>query len=745
MQPLLLPLAALAAWAAPGPAGDYARDVKPLLKARCSGCHGALAQKAKLRLDTRDAILTGGRKGPAVVPGRPEKSLLIERVCASDEGERMPPDGPTLSAEQVAVLRAWIRNGAKGPAKERPEEDPREHWAFQPIRRPPIPSAQDGWAANPVDRFLAAEHARRGLRPTCDAPPEVLLRRLHVDLTGLPPTPKEVHSYLAGRAPGAYALRVEELLARPQHGERWARHWMDVWRYSDWFGRRAVPDVWNSAPQVWRWRDWITDSLNADRSYARMLQEMLAADEVAPGDEEAVVATGYLVRNWYALNPNQWLRDVVEHTGKAFLGLTLQCAHCHDHKYDPISQEEYFRFRAFFEPMGLRQDRVRGEPDPGPFQKYEYGVLRKVARLGSVSVFDEHPDAKTWMYNLGDERGLVKGRPPVPPGAPAFLGGDQLKIEPVRLPVEVYQPAARYSVKAEPLGAAERAVAVGRRARPTSPVYPSTSTGRRKALAEWMTSRDNPLVARVAVNHVWRWHFGRPLVETVADFGRNGKRPTHPELLDWLACELIDSGWSLKHLHRLIVTSRAYRMHSAADAEAQKADPDNRWLTRFPRRRLEAEALRDGMLFVAGELDLTMGGAPVENSAAETAFRRRSLYFSVYPEGGGQPRFLETFDAPDPCDCYVRTESVVPQQALALTNSKLVEHLSAALARELLAQERHPEALTRLAFLRMLGRAPTAAEAEVCRRFLERSGGPSRGVEGLVRALFSHEDFLSIR
>ncbi len=833
--------------ASPAAAVDYLREVKPILRQHCFRCHGALAQKARLRLDTRAAMLAGGRHGPAIVPGQPGKSPLLERIAA-DEGERMPPDGAGLSAVQIAILKRWVAEGAAAPAGEKPEEDPRQHWAFRPLHRPAVPAVRNvAWVRNPIDAFIAAEHERRGLAPATEAPREVLLRRLALDLTGLPPTPEEVDRFLHDSTPSAHERQVERLLASPAHGERWARHWMDVWRYSDWYGRRAVPDVWNSAPQVWRWRDWIVASLNRDRGYDYLVQMMLAADEIAPGDDEAAVATGYLVRNWYALNPNQWMRDNVEHTGKAFLALTFNCCHCHDHKYDPISQEEYFRFRAFFEPLGLRQDRVRGEPEPGPFQKYSLYSLRKVVNLGRVSAFDEQPGAKTWLYQLGDERERIKGRPPATPAAPAFLGGDRLQIEPVRLPLEVVQPAlrdwqraddlarheqavrtaeaglarpapgqaavaraqlasaraalasyrarlaaddARRHGKPDPaldraaskaerqaaLAAAEEAVAraetlpparkntalVRARARvaaaskalagdstrytPVGTVYPATSTGRRKALALWMTARDNPLTARVAVNHVWNWHFGRPLVETVADFGRNGHRPSHPELLDWLACELRDSGWSLKHLHRLILTSSTYRMHSAmgTSTSSHAADPDNRWLWRFPKRRVEAEVVRDSLLFVAGELDLRPGGPPVENRL-EPTFRRRSLYFSVYPEDGGTARFLELFDAPDPCDCYRRARSVVPQQALALTNSALIHDLSARLAQRLGAGS-DGEVVER-AFLRVLSRRPTGRERSLCTAFLARHSGPAKGraVEGLVRALFNHEEFLSLR
>jgi hypothetical protein len=852
---------------------DYLRQIKPILRQACYRCHGALARKARLRLDTRTAIFKGGRGGPAIVPGKPEESLLLERVQA-EEGERMPPDGAPLSADQVSLLERWVREGATGPADEKPEEDARQHWAFRPVRRPAVPQpANRAWPDNPIDAFLAAQHDRRGLKPAPPAPPEVLLRRLSLDLTGLPPTPDQVRAFLADPSPAGWRRQVDRLLASPSYGERWARHWMDVWRYSDWYGRRAVPDVWNSAPQVWRWRDWIVASLNGDKGYDGMVSEMLAADEIAPGDEQAVVATGFLVRNWYALNHNQWMRDNVEHTAKAFLGLTFHCAHCHDHKYDPITQADYFRFRAFFEPLGLRQDWIEGEDDPGPFQNYAYGEIRKVVKLGRVTAFDERPDAKTYPYRGGDERDRFKDRPPAMPGVPTFLGGNRLKIEPVHLSPEVTHPGLRPFVQRAELEARQRELAqaseVNRRVlaevlapvaanrhhtparldeataryraalaeviavaariaadnaryrfgqdsealahtasraereahlaraehrlaqlrlaavgpkqpgqppegdgkpalarasleaemarkalvadsacyKSLGPVYPAVSTGRRKALALWITSADNPLTARVAVNHVWNWHFGRPLVDTVADFGRNGHKPANPELLDWLASELMRSGWSLKHLHRLILTSNAYRMHSAVghNETSHRADPDNRLLWRFPHRRAEAEVVRDSLLYVAGELDQQMGGPPTENTVADTTFRRRSLYFSIYPEEGGTPSFLGLFDAPNPCDCYRRDRCVVPQQALALTNSELVHDLAGRLAERLAGLDNAQ--VIEQAFLRVLACRPTSRERDVCVRFLAGRTGETRrrAIAGLVRGLFNHEGFLSIR
>src|SRR5947207_12634338 len=356
---------------------DYLRDIKPILRDKCYGCHGALKQKAKLRLDTVAAMKLGGKDGAAIDPGDPKGSQLIERISDADDSFRMPPEGKPLTAAQIAILKRWIEEGAKGPADEKPETDPRDHWAFRAPKRGEIPKPKNQISSNPIDAFLAAEWEKRGLVPAPEADKVTLLRRVYLDLIGLPPTREELHAFLKDTSPDAYEKVVDRLLASPQYGERWARHWMDVWCYSDWYGRRSVPDVLNSYGQIWRWRDWIVKSVNDDRGYDDMVRMMLAADELAPSSEADAVATGFVVRNFYRWNYNNWMRDNVEHTAKAFLGLTLNCCHCHDHKYDPITQEEYFRFRAIFEPVEIRHDRWPGEADPGKYPKYSYGAAHK--------------------------------------------------------------------------------------------------------------------------------------------------------------------------------------------------------------------------------------------------------------------------------------------------------------------------------------------------------------------------------
>ena len=344
---------------------DYLRDVKPILIHKCVSCHGALRQRHALRLDTAVLARKGGQSGPALIPGNAAMSLIMKRV-RGHVLPRMPFAEEELSSEEIQVLARWIDQGAQGPQKEAMQDSPEGHWAFQTPRRVEFSKEESKGnnLRNPIDVLIARGHARRGLKPNPPADPSILLRRVYLDLIGLPPTVQQQQAFLENSGKESYEKIVDQLLSQYQYGERWGRHWMDIWRYSDWYGRREQDDVRNSASQIWRWRDWIVDSLNHDKGYDRMVQEMLAADELFPEDDTTWPATGYLIRNFYSLNANEWMRDNVEYTGKAFLGLTFNCAHCHDHKYDPIEHMDYFRMRAFFEPIGIRQDQVSGEKQP---------------------------------------------------------------------------------------------------------------------------------------------------------------------------------------------------------------------------------------------------------------------------------------------------------------------------------------------------------------------------------------------
>ena len=874
---------------------DYVRDIKPILQARCYSCHGALKQEGGLRLDAAPLIAKGGDTGPAIVAGKIDESRLIAAVLGTGETERMPLEGQPLDEKEIAKLKVWVERGAKAPDEPTPEP-PSEHWSFQPPVRPAVPAVRDAaWVRNPIDAFIAAEHEKRGLQPLPPTDKNLLLRRVYIDLIGLPPTRAELDAFLADASPDAYENVVDRLLASPQYGERWARHWMDVWRYSDWDGYGA--EIRESQPHIWRWRDWIIESLNADKGYDRMLLEMLAGDELAPDDPQTLRATGYLVRNWYKFNRNVWLENTVEHTGKALLGLTFNCAKCHDHMYDPISQREHYQMRAFFESYDVRTDRLPGQAD--------------VKADGLVRVFDGKAADPTFLFVRGNEAQPDKEHP-LTPAIPAVFGGD-LKVEPVPLPVQAHYPGSRSFVHAEavaqaqaevekaqqklavanqaieaakPVGApdlwlqlnrtaAEKGVAVAQAtlasvqarvaadnanystppaanakelsvaagaaerklavlsaehgalqaegaalqarlaaaagdeaaknkaaeadkklaeakkaletaqaaiAQPNenytrfSDVYPATSTGRRLALARWIADRNNPLTARVAINHIWLRHFGSPLVPTVFDFGLNGKRPTHPELLDWLAVELMESGWQMKALHRMIVTSNAYRMQSSsrsADDANRKIDPENLFLWRMNARRMEAEAVRDSTLHLAGKLDLTMFGADIDQNQG-LKVPRRSIYFRTSKEK--RMTFLTLFDSASVVECYRRNESVVPQQALAMVNSSLALEQSRTLAAALSAEigmEATPEKLSAFvttAFRHVLCRPASAEEVQECVTFLteqaQRLAQPSsltpfaagdaaavapasdphqRARENLVHVLLNHNDFVTVR
>jgi hypothetical protein len=914
----LIASSVLAFLAAPLPSSadgvDYATQIKPILSSRCYSCHSALRQQSGLRLDTAAMLIQGGDSGPAVELGKSDDSLVVQYVTG-ESGSRMPPEdeGAPLTDSQIALIKQWINEGAKASDEPTPP-DPRDHWSYKTPMRPAVPDVKNtAWVRNPVDSFLAADHESHGLSPTPHADKTVLLRRVYFDLVGLPPTRDEVAAFLADESPDAYEKIVDRLLASPQYGERWGRHWMDVWRYSDWSGYQQ--EIRDSARHIWRWRDWIIESLNADKGYDRMVQEMLAGDELAPTDSNTLRATGYLVRNWNKFNRNTWLEGTIEHTAKAFLGVTMNCCRCHDHKFDPISQREYFQFRAVFEPHDVRTDRVPGEPD--------------ILKNGLPHVCDMKPDTPTYLFKRGNDLHPDKSES-LPPGVPEVLGSP-LKVTPVDLPVTAYYPALQEfaiqediaraaanvaaheaaltavqanvaaaqklesepnpagQVSAEPkpaspsmkladavaaaelatkrletaraalaslnariaadkakfglalggdlaklsleagkaqrqlalaqaqelqllaaqeLAAANAALKPGDAATQTAAdaaqkkvtdaaaalaaahsalavpasdyqalgeQLPRTSTGRRLALARWITDRNNPLAARVAINHIWLRHFGSPLVDNTFDFGLRSPQARDQSLLDWLAVELMDHGWQMKHIHRLLVTSNAYRMTSAAPSEKlasnKTADPDNRLLWRMNPRRMEAEAVRDALFYTAGTLDLTRGGPDLSfDLAASTP--RRSIYFTHAYEK--QAKFLEMFDGASVNECYRRSESVVPQQALALANSdtsRVQSRLVAQKLTQLVAKDPEPDdAFVQLAFEQILGRRPSTAEVGECRAFLlsqaellkspdklspftggakpsvEAAADPiQRARENLTLVLFNHNDFVTIR
>ena len=1012
---------------------EYLRDIKPVLKERCYACHGALKQKAGLRVDSAENLRKGSKGGDVLALGQAEQGKLLARLTATDADERMPPEGAPLKPEEIKAIREWIAAGAPVPQSETAEAAPREHWAFQVPRRVQLP----GNSGNPIDDLLEARLTKRGLKAQPPAERTILIRRLYLDLIGLPPTEEQLQDERRWEA------TVEELLASPYYGERWARHWMDIWRYSDWYG--LGDEVRDSQKQLWRWRDWIVTSLNENKGYDQMVREMLAADEITPRNLEAVAATGFLARSYYKFNRTTWLDNTVEHTGKAFMGLTMNCAKCHDHKYDPIDHLDYYSFRAIFEPYQVRVDAM-----PGPLDLAKNGITR---------VYDGNLDAATYLHERGDESKADKNRK-ISAAPPAFLASGWESPKPIDLPLEAWRPdmqdfvqngylsqklagvaeaevqlkklkldkaaqerkraksegirpvrgeailtddfseprpdlwtvfgsdsryqddslsitkpsldttylrskvkhpldfelelkfkttggqkwkstgirfdvdesgdnshfvytsvfgakvhlahtiggkdeytqaVAKRSIKlnqiytlglkvrdrlinvsldgeflfaytlprrqpgavqlmaydavtefhgidvwnlpaqvvlekagdavtapvtAETIKLAEArlglakaeyafakarvdadnavlrkegsgsAEAVGKSqieaglakakvdlfdskksaeaekiirkleadlksgkfpdrkplpfsqvslintpnkdALPSDGGYPRTSSGRRTALANWLTHRDHPLTARVAVNHIWLRHFGAPLVETVSDFGLRAPRPLHQDLLDYLTVEFIESGWDMKYLHRLILTSKAWQRSSsnlAADKKTLAADPGNLHYWRMNGRRMEAQVVRDSLLHLAGTLDLAQRGPSVTPSPDA---RRRSLYF--FHSRDGRSRFLETFDDADVFACYRRSESIVPQQALAMMNSQTASTSAKQIGAEF-ETNMSPEAFVRAAFSKILARPPVPVELAESLAYLNEQ--PKR--EHFIHALINLNDFLMIR
>ncbi|MES2706325.1 MAG: DUF1549 and DUF1553 domain-containing protein [Verrucomicrobiota bacterium] len=705
-----------------------------------------------------------------------------------------------------------------------------ESWAwrpFSPVVKPPVPEMKpDSGGRTAMDAFLLQGLEAAGMGMRGEASPEVLVRRVYLDLTGLAPTPEERAAFLADPSPEAYEKLVDRLLADPRHAERWARHWMDIWRYSDWAGWNDGGQIRDSQPHIWRWRDWIVESLAADTGYNAMITDMLAADERAPEDPQALRATGFLARNYKLLSREQWLEDTVNHTTRAFMGLTVGCAKCHDHKKDPMPQTEYYALRAIFEPHQVRLDNIPGEAD--------------ATKAGLARVYDADLAVPTFLFLRGDERKPDKEHP-IAAAVPVFLGG-KLELSPVNLPPSAVTPQKREFVREAleasagkavqeakdeaPLTlakqralhavlAVERLEEAGKKDSPeyreaqkaavtaqreeavqtalrkviaatsakttleekkgdvaaadktlteardalnaalttaAAPVtgdcapravtaYPAQSTGRRLAFARWLTRRDNPLTARVAVNYVWTRHFGGGLVPTVSDFGPGGRPPLNPALLDWLAADFMDHGWSLRHLHRTICLSAAYRQASMPgdDPAGHLKDPDNALLWHFPAHRLEAEAVRDNILYLTNGLDPVRGGPEIDQKLALTS-GRRSLYLRCAAEK--QAEFIQVFDGPSVVDCYERKPSVMPQQALAMLNSSLTRDRADAAAVSWKAVT-DDGAFVKEAFIRFLTRGPTPEESALCLDFLKADA--ARGRENLILTLLNHHEFVTLR
>jgi mono/diheme cytochrome c family protein len=771
----------------------FETKVRPILADNCFKCHGPAKQKGGLRLDSRGAALQGGENGPAVVPGRRDDSLLVEAIHY--ESLEMPPAGK-LDDAKIAILTRWVEMGAPWPttevspaaaasgAKPRLSDEDRAYWAFQPIKRPEPPVPRDGrWSRNPIDRFILARLEAEGLTTAPEADRRTLIRRASFDLTGLPPTPTEIDAFVNDTEPLAYERLIERLLASPRYGERWARHWLDLVRYAESDGYRA--DAYR--PETWRYRDYVIAAFNDDVSYDRFIAEQLAGDELAPGEPRLMVATTFL-RLWiYEHNqrdvPEQWrtiLNDLTDVTGDVFLGLGIGCARCHDHKYDPILQEDYYRLQAFFAPLLPRDDLPLATTEAwrdyeektnaweaataeirAAIAAIERPYLEKAAK-GAIDKFPKEtqellakPESdrtplEEQIYRLAYRQVLDEEE------KPKVTKDDQKRLDSLKKELAALDhlkpaaiPTAFTATDVGPLAPPtripgdrlQRDIAPGfltlldpEPAKVTRPPTAANSTGRRAALARWLARPDNPLTARVFVNRLWQYHFGRGLVATSSDFGRLGERPSHPELLDWLASEFMARGWKLKSLHRLIMTSAAYRQAALrpVPALARLKDPENRLLWRMNTRRLEIEPIRDAMLCASGELDLAMGGPGVAVTEP-----RRTIYTKVMRNT--RDPLLEAFDAPDGSNTTpTRNVTITPTQSLILINGGWTLGRAQALARRLeRLEDDGPDCRIALAYRLVFGRAPAAAELAEAKAFLN-GAATSAGFDVAVWTDFCH-------
>lgn len=773
----------------------FEMHVRPVLVQHCYKCHSDEKETAGLRLDSLGAMLAGGDSGPAIVPGNPEESYLIEAI--NYESWEMPPAGK-LGEKEINALTEWVRMGAPWPdaqpiaavKKERITDEDRAFWSFQPVVRPAVPELEnDNWSRNAIDRFVLHKLRAEELAPADEADRMTLIRRAYFDLIGLPPTPEEVDAFLADSSDDAYEKMIDRLLDSPRYGEHWARYWLDLVRYAESDGFRAD----HYRPDAWRYRDYVVRALNEDKPYDQFVMEQLAGDEIAPDDADALVATGLMRLGIYEYNQRdartQWqdmVNDVTDVAGDAFLALGMGCARCHDHKFDPILQKDYFRLQAFFTPMYPRNDvpaadaQTRKEYEEqlaaweaktkdllDEIDKIKQPVLESRAR-GSINMFPE--DIKAIMDKPEAEWTPLEKQL-------AWLIQQQVLLAQNHLPIKGEQKerldaltqklAPHLRDKPQPLPSARTISDVGPEAPPTlipgarnpepiEPGFPTVivgpdpaqietvptapnSTGRRTALARWITDPANPLTARVMVNRIWQSHFGYGIVGTTSDFGTMGERPTHPELLDWLASEFVERGWSIKEMHRLMVTSATYRQAALRPTPevAKLKDPENRWLWRMNPRRLRAEQIRDAALAAAGVLDMTIGGPSVSANHPRRSIYTRAIRNTRDP-------LLDAFDLPGGfTSTPERNVTTTATQALLMINGEWVLTRAQALAKKL---QQHPTLEERIdaAYRLVYSRTPNSIEREAAAIFLREQAGrvapDASGAEsGLVEAM-PHRD-----
>ncbi len=794
-------------------------------------CHDAKTRSSGLSVLTKADLLAGGaRRGPAVVPGDPESSALI-KMLYGQISPQMPFGQDPLPAERINQIAAWVR-GLKPEAVSQAVNE--KWWAFQPVKRTEAPAVKNSsWARNDIDRFVLQKLEAKGLAPSPESPKQILLRRAFFDLVGMPPTPEEAMAFLSDNLPDAYERLIERLLADPRYGERWGRHWLDLARYADTQGFEADRENYH----MWRYRDYVIRAFNDDKPYDRFIQEQIAGDELAPQPPEAQIALGFLrlgprFQTTIVREARQLMLDEITSTiGSVFLGLTMKCAQCHDHKYDPIPQKDFYRLQAFLLPVEVvdrpfqftdpelraKMERAHAETsarlksDEAKFKTYQQALMARLSdpadkaaadtdddegapgkidprianlerRIYRVDANALTPNAEDSTFTLeekekyldllsyvdgtrgGRDMGLTRRQlTRYEPKAHTVKNADNSALGPA-LPVAHVRIRGEYNHLGEIVEPGFLSAVIGK---PDPAVLPADRFGNVRAwrtpLANWIASPENPLTARVMVNRIWQYHFGNGIVTTPSDFGRNGSRPTHPELLDWLALKFVESKWSIKAIHRLMMTSSTYRQTSLGPAEkkCEEVDPGNLLLWRMNRQRLEGEIIRDSVLAVSGLLNPDRGGPgvfprlpaamserlriknlPIWEPSDGPETRKRSVY--IYQRRQLEVPFLSVMDAPVfQTSCERRGVSTTALQSLMMLNGDLVSqeavHFAERVARE--AGPKPSEQIQR-AFQLALARPPTAEELKEARDFL--AAADKEGLVGLCRILFNTNEFVYV-
>jgi len=751
----------------------FENEVRPILVKRCFDCHSQTKQKGGLRVDNIGYLKAGGDTGPALIPGHPEKSPMVEAIHYADEEFQMPPknNGGKMPDAEIAVLEKWIKLGAPWPQDAAEKvvvteggftEEQRNYWFFKPVAKVSPPAVKSPWVRNDIDRFIMAKQMEMKLDPAAAAERNELVRRVYFDLHGLPPTREQIDSFVNDKDPRAYEKLVDELLASPQYGERWAQHWLDLVRYAESDGYNA--DEYRAS--VWPYRDYVIKSFNDDKPYDQFVREQLAGDEIAPNDPNVLIATCFLRNPVYEWNQRdvkgQWdiiLTDMTDTTGELFLGLSMGCAHCHNHKFDPILQKDYYRLRAFLAPVQWRDDMKLATPaEKKAFDeqqaKWETATADIRAKMDALTKPLVEPKVERALTRFTEDLQEMVRKPDEQREAlekqlaglcQRQLQRERKTFDPMKS-LKTEEQKAQYKtlteelkkfddLKPKPLLDAFVATDTGTKAPSVSlktrkgeqeiapgfltllePKEPEikpigNSTGRRTVLANWITRPDNRLSTRVIVNRVWQYHFGRGIVATASDFGKLGEKPTHPELLDYLTTKFVANGWHLKPLHREIMLSATYRQTARREPTSaiEQIDPSNHYLWHFNPRRLDAEQVRDALLAASGELDAKAGG-PAEDGNGT----RRSIY--TMKKRNNQNELLRALDAPAGfASTAERQSTTTPTQALQLLNGDWL----LARARKLAGRVENIDDV----WLAVLGRLPTKLEREKAESFLKKRAG----------------------